>query len=665
MIRKLCLLLLVFASWLVALSAQPQRFPVALSARTASYDMDIRLDVDHQQVQATQTLIFTNPSADTIHTMRFHVYYNAWKNNQTDFFTETGRIPRDKPQAEIDSCRWSWINVTKITDEQGNDLTKAQAYVQPDDDNPFDQTVLEVRLVQPVLPHQTYRLRMAWTAQIPPLMIRTGYRKDYFFMAQWFPKLGVYEPAGTRFATQGQWNCHQYHAATEYYGEFGVYDVRLTVPSNYLVGASGFLVDKQVKGEETTHHYLAEDVIDFAWTAHPGFREVVEQWRDTEIHLLIRPEHLPNQERFLGAARHTLDFFADYLEPYPYPTLTIVSPPFYGLNSGAMEYPTLITSPTLSNLPAGLKTTETLVIHELIHQYFMQMLATNEQEEPWLDEGFTAYFEARILDQYYPEGTVSWPYLGLRVGSEELRRGRFFSAENSKANPLSDFGWHMSPGSYSPIVYGKTAVLLKTLAGLVGEACMQSIMRTYFQRWKFKHPGRQDFIDVVNEVVPHMLGDRYGPDMNWFLEPAIYGTDECDYAVHTIENKVLEAPLGFLENTDDCTRMGTASGAVIQAKATLFRLGEFVVPQEVRIVFDNGDEVLEHWDGRARTHEFGYTGSRKIVSVTIDPNNKIPLDKNLLNNSYVLEPDAPGITRYVTSFLTWLQAIMVSLGGLV
>jgi hypothetical protein len=485
----------------------------ALSPRTASYDISLTLNTDDHQVAATQQLTFINPSADTIWTMPFHMYYNAFKNNSTTFMTGVGGIPRSRSKGDIEKGSWGWIEVLEATDAAGNDLTANMRYIQPDDGNVHDHTVLEIRLEEPVLPFATYTLEMRWQSQIPKLMIRTGYSRDFYFMAQWFPKLGVYEPAGMRFAKEGQWNCHQYHSNTEYYGEFGVYRVAMTVPSGFVVGASGQLVEQQTNQEQTTHTYLAEDVIDFTWTASPRFVEVTDKWRDTDIRLLIMPEHLHQQDRFLNPAKKTLDFFADYLEPYPYSTLTIVSPPFHGLFAGAMEYPTLFTSPTLSFLPEGIRTTETLTIHELTHQFFMQMLATNEQEEPWMDEGMTSFFEAKILDLLYPDGVVSWDHIGLHVPSKALRRGRYFSAENIKVDPLSTFGWEFRHGSYRSLVYGKPAVWLQSLEGLIGEACMQQVMQTYFRRWKFKHPGRQDFIDIVNEVVPLMpwrsLWSRY------------------------------------------------------------------------------------------------------------------------------------------------------------
>ncbi|MEZ4983806.1 MAG: M1 family metallopeptidase [Saprospiraceae bacterium] len=645
----------------MALSAQGE----ALSPRTASYDMEVWLDTLNRKVKATQTLYFTNPSTDTIRDMRFHMYYNAWKNNQTDFFKEASRIPRTKSQDEIDNCIWSWTAVRTIHDEAGNDLSQRQRFVQPDNDNTFDHTVMHLDLVEPVLPGQTYRLEMEWEAQIPPLMIRTGYNRDYYFMVQWFPKLGVYEPAGSRFAQTGQWNCHSYHPATEYFGEFGVYDVKLHIPENYQVGASGQLQEATTQNGVTTWHYRANDVIDFAWTAHPGFTVVTEMWRNTEIRLLIRPEHLCNKERFLGAARHTLEYMSDYVGEYPYPVLTIVSPPFYGLNSGAMEYPTLITAPTLCILPQGIRTTETLVIHELVHQYFMQMVATNEQEEPWMDEGITAWFEARILDKYYPDGTVSFPGLDVHIGSQELRRGRFFSAENIQVNPLSDYGWHFRHGSYAPIVYGKPAVWLSTLEGLIGEDCMQQLMQTWFETWRFRHPCREDFIKVALQVTADCHPASVVHMVDAFLQEAIFGTAICDYSVAYIQNDPMTPFYGFFDNTTDCVNTDTTRRARYEATAVLFRHGDWAVPVRVQITFDDGSTVIEQWDGQARSQAFSYTGTRRIISAHIAPDGELPLDKNLLNNSYTTQPDKTGLYRYAVSFLTWLQNAMMAVSLLV
>ncbi|MGK0389417.1 MAG: hypothetical protein ACI94Y_002157 [Maribacter sp.] len=655
--KRTIILFILVISQINSTIAQDKRFFEPLSARTSNYDIKVFLDTEKKQVKASQTLVFNNPSADTIWTMPFHMYYNAFKNNLTTFNGGFLKIP-----LETENGLFGWVEVTSVMD--GEDELKF-SFVQPDNDNLNDHTVLEVQLKTPVLPNSSKTLEMEWHSQIPKFKPRTGYSRDFFFMVQWYPKLGVYEPAGSRFAKEGAWNCHQYHPQTEYFGEFGVYQVEVDVPSDYKTGGSGFLLKIEENGERKKVTYLAEDVIDFAWTAHPGFIEIVDNWKGVDIKLLIMPEHVCNKERFLNAAKNTLDFYEEYIEKYPYPVLTIVSPPYHGLFSGAMEYPTLITAPTLCDLPEGIKVTETLTIHELTHQYFMQMIGTNEQEEPWMDEGFTSFFEAKILDKYYPEGVVNFDYFDIKVMSKELRRGRFMSTNNPKVYPISKFGFTTRDKSNRDIVYGKAAVGLMTLEGLVGDETMQQIIHAYFQRWKFKHPCRHDFLDVVDEVVQKEQGDSIALIVNDFMQQFIYGTDECDYAVSEIVNDDIPEPVGFFDDVNNYQAGGEQWENIVRSKAILYRLGELIVPQDVKITFSDGEEIIEKWDGKERRFEFVYKGKREIECVEIDPALKNPLDKNLINNSYTLQPKKTGIRRYFVSFLTWMEGAMVTASSLI
>ncbi|MGH1339426.1 MAG: M1 family metallopeptidase [Aureispira sp.] len=642
-----------------------QQTATALSPRTANYNIDLVLDTTQKQVQATQVLTFNNPSGDTIWTMPFHLYYNAFKNNKTLFMRNGGRVFISKSQEDLEAGNWPYIHVKQVRTATGILPADSIQFIYPDVANPDDHTVLEIRLVEPILPYSSYSLTMEWQSSIPKASIRTGYNRDYYFMVQWYPKLGVYEPTGTRFAKKGQWNCHQYHPQTEYYGEFGVYDVTMDVPLGYVVGGSGYQVSSKEQKQRKIVHYRAEDVIDFAWTASPHFLELHRDWKGVDVKLLIMPEHVCNKERFYEAAFHTLDFFEEYLEKYPYPSLTIVSPPYYGLFSGAMEYPTLFTAPTLCLLPPNVRTTQTLTMHELTHQYFMQMLSTNEQEEAWLDEGFTAFFEAKMMDKFYPKGVFYWEYLDWYIGSMEYRRGRFLNSDNINIGPMSQTSWQFKHGGQRQIFYGKGAMSLATLEGLVGTPCFKAIMKTYFQRWKFKHPSRLDFITVVQEQVRLHHPAEFSVAIDDYLDQVIYETTACDYAVHSISNNKIDEPVGYFEDWKKARLPLGKDTKEYQAKTILYRLGGLQVPQEVRITFDDGSSILEHWDGRARSHDFTYVSSRKIVSVHIDPAFKIPLDKNVWNNSYTLQPTSAGVLRYSSSFFTWMEGLMVTLSLLI
>jgi len=593
------------------------------------------------------------------------MYYNAWKNSQTTFMKHSN-FGAGKSLEDMNNCEWSWVEVMRVVDQNGKDITANLRYEAVDDGNPLDETVLMLQLDDPIMPFETVQLNMEWQSKVPKIYIRTGYSKEFFFMVQWFPKVGVYEPAGTRFAKKGQWNCHQYHANTEYYADFGVYNVTMDVPENYVVGASGYETKKTIVNGRKKVTYLAEDVIDFAWTANPHFKVIEDNWRDTKICLLIQDEHICNKDRFLESTKNTLDFYAEYLEPYPYLSLTIVSPPYHGLFAGAMEYPTLFTAPTLCDLPEGIKTTETLSIHELTHQWFMQMVATNEQEEAWMDEGFTAYFEAKILDKYYDHGTICLPTIGVQVGAKELRRGRYMGGANVKSGPLSTISYQFKRPSYREITYGKGALMLFTLEGLVGEKVMQEVIKTYFNRWKFKHPGRQDFIDVVNEVVPAYRKEQYGMDMNWFFDQVIYGTDICEYSVGNISNRKSYAAAGYLNSIDECTPPTTEYEQVIyDSRVTFYRNGGLKIPQEILVNFDDGTSSTIIWDGEERMTTFELTSPKRIISAALDPQRKIYIEHNFLNNSKTIQPDQTGITRYRNSFMTWFQQAMQTVSGLI
>ena len=668
----------------------------ALSPRTANYDIKAYLDAKAHKITAKQTLYWTNPSDDTIRSLQFHLYYNAFKNTESTFLRERNDFPSFLKNSEEDCLKWAWLEVQKMVDEYGNDLTPTMHYIQPDDGNEFDQTVLNVPLKQAVLPHESIKIDMDWESKIPNIAARTGYNKEYYFMAQWFPKVGVYEPAGTRFAEKGQWNCHQYHSSGEYYADFGVYEVAINVPNEYVVGSSGSLIKEAKTAARTTYTYKLEDVIDFTWTASPHFVIQETTWKDVTIKLLTYPHHTHFAERYFRTTKNALEYLDKHIGVYPYKTLTIVDPPIHGLFTGGMEYPTLVSSLSFCFLPKGIKTPETLVTHEFVHQYFMQMVASNEQEEPWLDEGFTTYFEGRILDHYEGEKTSTIDVWGIKAGNIEFNRAEFLAMDNPKIAENNRWSWDYNHGGYGKIAYNKTALWLRTLEGLVGLETMDEIMKTYFERWKFKHPCGQDFFDIVNEIVPKNHGNELGENMDWFFEQVFYGSDICDYSVANIYNQPTSKASGFFEDLDNCVIMTidrnhkntyiasfdkdskvlknlnkqslvaqNSKESLFKSEVVLHRLGEVKLPVEIEILFEDGTKRLEKWNGQERSMGFKYVGESKIKSVEIDPEQKIYMDANFLNNSKTVEIQITGIRKYWLQFLVSVQHVMEMLSLLV
>ena len=635
----------------------------ARSPRIANYDIQLELDVEQRRVNAKETLFWKNPSGDTIRELQFHLYYNAFKNSQSTFLSERG-IPSVFRKSLVEDCGWGWVDVNTMEDQYGNNLAEGMEYIQPDDDNIHDQTVLSVPLPKPVLPYDSIRINLTWQSQIPKTVIRTGYNKDYFFMAQWFPKVGVYEPAGMRFATEGQWNCHQYHSSGEYYSDFGIYNVSISLPAQFKVGASGMLQSETINGATKTVVYKAEDVIDFTWTASPHFVEIKEEWKGVQLKLLTYPDHVYMKDRFLTTLKQSMDYMEEHFEKYPYPGLTLVDPPIHGLFSSAMEYPTLITTASLCFLPEGVKTPEILIAHEFVHQYFMQLVASNEQEEAWMDEGITNYYEGRIMDKFYGAKTSTLDIMGIQFGNIESNRTTYIGMDNPKIAENSRFSFEFTEGGYHSISYNKSAVWLHTLDGLVGAKTMDEIMKTYYIRWKFKHPCTTDFIAVVNEVVQKNHGDKFGPSMDWFFEQVLYGTETCDYKLATITNEPMTGPIGNLDTDEKCKQVGGDIGA-FDCSVVLHRLGELKFPVDVIINFEDGTTIAERWDGQDRSITYNYISESKITQAAIDPMHRIYMDTNFINNSLRVEAEKTGIWKTLERALFWMQNTMQTLSALI
>lgn len=618
--------------------------------------MDIELDVEQKMIVGTSFLEWTNPSLNLVDELQFHLYYNAFKNSRSTFMQDRNQIGFLNKSLE-EECGWAYSEVISLIDSDDVDLIPDSEFISPDDGNQYDQTVLRVPLKESIRPGETVVFTMRWRAKIPKAMVRTGYNQNYYFFAQWFPKLGVYEAAGMRYEEEGQWNCHQYHASGEYYGEFGTYDVSLLVPKDYVVASSGHLEEEQIIGSQKKYRFVADDVIDFTWSCSPDFQKLERQWEEVNIQLYFYPGHEIFAERYFTTAIQALEYMNEHVGSYPYKTLTMVDPPLHGLFTGGMEYPTLITSLSSRLLPSGVKAPETLVVHEFIHQYFMQMVATHEQEEPWMDEGLTTYYEGRILDKYYGEKTSLFDSWGIKLGNAEYNRYEFWTSPNPKIADNSYKASEFVHGGYSKIAYNKTAMMLKTLEGILGREKFDGVMKTYFETWKFRHPCGLDFIKVFQESVDEGLLSKLKFDLNLFFDQALYGSVECDFKIASISNQSLQANAGYLNTIDSCEVLRKPRENLIESRVVLNRLGEMIVPVDVVITFKSGMQKSFVWDGVKRSTEFFQVGSDEIVKVQLDPSRKLNLEKNIIDNTLMVKAST-SYRKYTSRFKVGIQHLL-------
>ncbi len=629
-----------------------------LSQRNANYDMDVQLNPETKIIDGKMKLKWINISPDTLSELQFHLYLNAFKNTESTFMKESGGSFRGD-KAGGDKLSWGYINVKSMKIEGGENLTGKIQFISPDDGNKNDQTVIRVPVSDSILPGDTINILIDFESKLPKIFARTGFAGNYFLVGQWFPKIAVYEPAGMRGRKTGGWNCHQFHAHSEFYADFGVYNVKISLPKDYIVGATGKQLSETVEGNLKTVKYRAKDVIDFAWTASPRFKVVMDKWNHVQIKLLIQPEHADLAERHIKSAKLALEYFAEHLGPYPYNTLTIVDPPLTGAGSGGMEYPTFITAGSFAKMPDGMRMIEMVTVHEFGHQYFMGMIASNEFEEAWMDEGMNSYFETRIMDTHYGEKTGFFDIAGIRIGDLETQRNGYVYNRNRKIAESYRYAWHYKQGGYSMMSYRKPATFLNTLHRLVGDSVNDAIWKTYYKEWAFQHPSTSDFIAIVNNVVTEHKGLDFAADINDFLVQAIYGSDVCDYKIDYIRSRWINDPEGILEGLQ--IKQNTDSAKIYESRVAIVREGELIMPVEILIKFNNGKEITKYWDGKARSTEFKFRSAAKVVSARIDPDNKNLMDVNLANNSYVVRPDDKPAWKYAVKFLFWLQNIIQSI----
>jgi hypothetical protein len=623
-----------------------------LSIRQTGYKIDAKLDPSSKTVSGAMEAFWVNKSADIVPDIQLHLYMNAFKSKNSTLYMESGG------SLDYKDSDYGWIDIKSFTCGDGTDLIPRMQFISPDDGNLSDQTVLKVMLPEPALPGDTVIIKVSFETRLPSKLMRTGYTDDFYFVGQWFPKFGVYESAGMRYATKGGWNCHQFHANSEFYSNHSVYDVKITVPKEYIVGTGGILIsetDSDYGGKNKTFTYRAEDIVDFAWTAWPGYKVFTDQWKHVKITLLLPKERSEQVERQFTAVKNALEYLAKNVGSYPWPHLTVVDPPAKGSGSGGMEYTTLFTSSSFFMVPEYIHLPEMVTIHEFGHAYFMGIMASNEFEEPWLDEGVNSFWEERIMDHYYGENSGMIDLSYLKIADKSLSRLFYVHSGGRQAASNKEFSWNYPHRTYGMMSYHKTATWLYTLMGIVGEETMNEVFREYYKKWAFKHPSGTDFTDVVNDVVKRINGTRFGPDMNWFFDQTLYGTGICDYKVATFRNNKLETSKEQNDGADSVNKTLMIHDSLYKSVVELERVGEVMLPVDVLVHFKNGEEVLESWDGKSRFKDFVYTGTRMIEWVKIDPEFKIRMDVNYINNSRTEKPDRVPLQRLTNTIISLLQ----------
>jgi hypothetical protein len=668
----------VLATAWAGVEAQPIPDP---PPEVVAYTIQVHLDPATHALLGTESVRWRNTTANPTRELWLHLYLNAFSSNRSTFMRESrGRQLRSSRRVQS----WGWTRLTSAALADGTDLLPTLSFQRPDDGNPDDYTVARLTLPREVPPGGAVELRLSFETRLPRVVARTGWAGDFHMVGQWFPKLGV--------LTDNGWNCHQFHANSEFFSDFGTYRVTVTLPEGWVVGATGVetsrrpVAEGSERGQEIT--FDAERVHDFAWAAAPASlmqvveaefdpaRDVPAGWLEEAAELLqlstseldLPPVHLrlliPRDQarlaqRELRAARLGMAWYGLHYGPYPYPQLTIVSPPAAAMEAGGMEYPTLITTggsrwlyyPPMKWLPF----LETVTIHEFGHQYFYGLLASNEFEQAWLDEGLNSYAEAactaavrrdRLVPEIEPLPADPWTMDRMNL----IRRDAPLTVDT--------YSWKFrTRGEYFSASYDKTAVALRTLEGLIGAGPFARAMRHYAMTWRFRHPTGRDFQRALEESL--------GRDLGWFFDQAIRGDAEADWAVLAVRQRQPRGLEGWTWKDGQWVEAVTGGEEdpgedAWDVEVEVGRLGELVGPLEVELRWDDGTRERRTWDGKGRWTRWRFSGAKRLEAVIADPDGAWALETRRHDNYWRREPSGSAVHEA----LWWTGELVRAAAGL-
>jgi hypothetical protein len=481
------------------------------------YDMDIDMNVSTNRFTGKQHLEYSNHSPDTLRKVFYHLYWNAFQPNSM-MDTRSRALGQISIGGKPDWDKRIEDRILHLTPEEiGYQKILSLKMNGVPQQFKTEETILEVDLSKPILPHTTVSLDMEFEAQVPLQIRRSGRdnpeTKVRYSMSQWYPKICEYDQQG--------WHPTPY-IAREFYGVWGDYDVRINIDKTYILGATGYLENaaavgygyeepgtrvSRPAGDKLSWHFVAPNVHDFVWAADPGFKHVSKKIRKgLTIHLLYKTTNAPEKGwlNILDQLSRALPFIEKTFGPYPYRQYSFI----HG-GDGGMEYPMA----TLLKSPSGWN-------HEFMHSWYQGMMGTNELEYPWMDEGFAQYAGARV-----------WGYLNGDTSVEQTY-GREYDAYISfaKSNlqePMTTYAdYFNSNTAYNYSSYYKGAVFMEQLAYIVGDQAMDRILLEYYRNWRFRHPDPDDFIREAEKVS--------GLQLDWYKDFWINSTKTIDYGIDSL-----------------------------------------------------------------------------------------------------------------------------------
>ncbi len=591
------------------------------------YKIDVQLDVRAKTYHGQQTILFINHSPDTLDFIWMHLYPNAYRSEDTPFARQQRYFNKSRFHFSRAQDR-GYLNLTKV-ENNGQLLTLHFK------EDAIDE--VKIDLPQPLVPGDTLELKIEFEGKFPVVFSRMGtWENSYFAATQWYPKIVVYDRLG--------WHPDSYLDQGEFYGDYGTFDVRITLPEQYVVEATGLLKDcpqeeafmeeladttryfltltKEARkhfirqwiadkkanldlNKTKTVHFFAQNVHDFAWFAGLDYfvlRKIQPSGVLTNV--LVRPESAFDWRFVPEYVEKTLKFYAQKIGPYLYPKASVVQGELRA--GGGMEYP-MVT--IVSGEPASWHNLlEIIVMHEVGHNWFMGMLGSDERASTFLDEGINSFVELKYLEHYYGKRNYTnfkKLFLGAKLlrdlGDWQIMQIMYGERVSTRTDlPLNLRAEEYNPGNYGVINYQKGALMLLALEEYLTPPIFWKGMHTYYKQWLFKHPTVTDFFKVMEQVS--------GKQLNWFVEEWYNSTHFCDFVIKRVEKN------------------GSLIKVFVKNKGTMKRM-----PAPVRVITTKGD-TLEQWWNANEDEPVIFKVMGKIKTVEVNPRHTI-FETNYLNNS--------------------------------
>lgn len=523
-----------------------------------NYNIQVRLDESNKLLRGFEKMEYINRSPDTLRYLFIHLWPNAYKNDKTAFNrqqVENGKLDfylsEKKDRGFIDSLSFT-VNGKQVAISEYNN--------HPD--------VAMITLPEPLLPGKRIDITTPFRVVIPKVFSRLGFGDDNFQISQWYPKPAVYDRKG--------WHPMPYLDQGEFYSEYGRFDVQITVPSNYVVAATGnleqpsekefwlqrvlpndsararamrFNIDstQEMVTSTKTLRFVEQNIHDFAWFASRKYlvdtaTAVLSSGRRVDCYSYYLPKH---HSLYRGSARYTaqtIEYLSKKVGEYPYQQCAVVDGTL--LAGGGMEYPTITVIGSV-NSAAVLKT---IIIHEVGHNWFYGILGSNERDHPWMDEGINSYYEHKMDEVIDVNKEKSSPVIGKKTRQENTiginssnktleNIAYFATATIDLDQPCDAPSDAYLPINYGGVVYQKTAKMMEYLANYLGEEKFDKLMQTYYKQWQFKHPYPEDFSAIAEQIS--------GKDLSWFFQDGLKSTHKMDYRLKSVKsinaNNTLEA----------------------------------------------------------------------------------------------------------------------------